>query len=92
MASTISTVAVITLYVTILFLIHTIFQNLLPLYFAQAQNSTASQNITYQNIPTTRSIEAQEELRKITFDPSFLKVPSISMNENLQNNQDSQTK
>ena len=75
MARSISTIAVITLSVTILFLIHTIFPNLLPLYFAQAQNSTASQNITYQNIPTTISIEAQEELRKITFDPSFLKVP-----------------
>jgi hypothetical protein len=44
------------------------------LQFEQAQNSTAGQNITYQGIPTTISKEAQEELRKIIFDPSILNV------------------
>jgi monoterpene epsilon-lactone hydrolase len=63
----------IALSVAILFLIHILFPNLSHLYFAQAQNST--QNITYQNIPATVSKEAREELQKITFDPTTLKVP-----------------
>jgi acetyl esterase/lipase len=64
------------LFVTVLILIYTTFPILLPLNFAQAQNnSTAAQNITYQGIPTIISKEAQEELRKIPFDPTNLKVP-----------------
>jgi epsilon-lactone hydrolase len=50
---------------------------LLPSYFAQAQKSTPK-NITYQGMPTTISEEAQEELRKITFNPAILKAPDPS--------------
>src|SRR5919108_2708865 len=70
------TILFVTVFILILILIYTIFPILLPLHFAQAQNtSTAAQNITYQGIPTTISKEAQEELRKIPFDPTNLKVP-----------------
>jgi hypothetical protein len=69
-----SMITIITLSVAVSFLMYTTFPILLPLHFAQAQNSTAGQNITYQGIPTTITKEAQEELRKITFDPSILKV------------------
>jgi hypothetical protein len=63
---------------SLLILIYTTFPILLPLQIAQAQNdSTAAQNITYHGIPTTISKEAQEELQKITFDPSNLKVPDL---------------
>lgn len=78
MASTRSSTPVIMLSVAVLILIYTSFPNLLPLYFAQAQNSTTPKNITYQGIPTTISEEAQEELRKVAFDPSILKVPDPS--------------
>lgn len=77
-ASTMSMITIITLSVAVSFLIYTTLPILLPLHFAQAQNSTAAQNITYQGIPTTISKEAREELRKITFDPSVLKVPDPS--------------
>jgi epsilon-lactone hydrolase len=77
-ASTMSMITIITLSVAVSFLIYTTFPISLPLHFAQAQNSTAAQNITYQGIPTTISKEAREELRKITFDPSLLKVPDPS--------------
>jgi acetyl esterase/lipase len=64
----------VTVFILILVLIYTTFPILSR--FIQAQNdSTSAQNITYQGIPTTISKEAQEELRKITFDPSDLKVP-----------------
>jgi hypothetical protein len=56
-----------------LILTHTIFANLSPSYFALAQNSS-TQNIT-RHIPKTISKEAQEELQKITFDPSLMKIP-----------------
>ena len=76
MASTRLSTPVTMLFVIVLILIYTTFPILLPLHFAQAQNdSTAAQNITYHGIPTTISKEAQEELQKITFDPSDLKVP-----------------
>ena len=58
-----STTLFVTLSVTVLILIYTTFQNLLPSY-VEAQNST-TQNIT-QGIPTTISKEAQEELQKVT--------------------------
>jgi epsilon-lactone hydrolase len=77
-ASTMSMITITTLSVAILFLIYITFSNLLPWYFAEAQNSTVAQNTTYQGIPTTISKEAQEELQKITFDPSILKVPDPS--------------
>jgi epsilon-lactone hydrolase len=67
-----STTLFVTLSVAVLILIYTTFQNLLPSY-AEAQNST-TQNIT-QGIPTTISKEAQEELQKVTFDPSLMKSP-----------------
>ena len=66
------------LSVVVLILIYTTFPTLLPSYFAVAQNSTTPKNITYQGIPTTISEEAQEELRKITFNPTILKVPDPS--------------
>jgi hypothetical protein len=76
MVSTRSSTPVTMLFVSVLILIYTTFPILLPLQIAQAQNdSTAAQNITYHGIPTTISKEAQEELQKITFDPSNLKVP-----------------
>jgi hypothetical protein len=65
MASTRSSTPVAILFVAVLILIYTTFPILLPLHFAQAQNSTGAQNITYQGIPTTISKEAQEELRMI---------------------------
>ena len=77
-ASTMSMITIITPSVAVLFLIYTTFPILLPLRFAQAQNSTSAQNITYQGLPTTISKEEQEELQKITFDPSILKVPDPS--------------
>jgi epsilon-lactone hydrolase len=73
-----STMPVITLSVVVLFLICTTFLSLLPLDIALAQNSTTGQNTTYLGIPATISREAQEELRKITFDPSLFKVPDPS--------------
>ena len=78
MSNTLWTMPVITLSVVVLFLIYTTFPNLLPYNIALAQNSTSGQNTTYQGIPITISKEAQEELRKITFDPSFFKVPDPS--------------
>ena len=45
-ASTMSMITIITLFVAIPFLIYTTFPILLPLHFVQAQNSTAAQNIT----------------------------------------------
>jgi epsilon-lactone hydrolase len=78
MASARSSRPVIMLSVVILILIYTTFPTLLPSYFAEAQNSTTPKNITYQGIPTTISEEAQEELRKITFNSTILKVPDPS--------------
>jgi epsilon-lactone hydrolase len=78
MVSTTLTTTVTTLSVAILFLIYITFPNLLPWYFAEAQNSTATQNTTYQGIPTTISKEAQEELRQTKFDPSILNLPDPS--------------
>ena len=68
-----STILFVTLSVAVLILVYTTFQNLLPSY-AEAQNSTTTQNIT-QSIPTTISKEAQEELQKVPFDPSLIKSP-----------------
>ena len=73
MVSIRSITLLIILSVAILILIHTTFANLSPSYFAQAQNSP-TQNIT-RHISTTMSKEAQEELQKITFDPSLMKFP-----------------
>jgi hypothetical protein len=78
MASARSSTSVITLSVVVLILIYATFPTLLPSYFAEAHNSTTPKNITYQGIPTTISEEAQEELRKITFNPTILKVPDPS--------------
>jgi hypothetical protein len=75
-----STTLFVTLSVTVLILIYTTFQNLLP-SFAEAQNST-TQNIT-QGIPTTISKEAQEELQKVTFDPSH-KIPRSNRLERME--------
>ena len=61
------------LSVTVLIATHTTFVDLSSSHFALAQNS-ATQNVT-RNIPTTISKEAQEELQKITFDPSIMKSP-----------------
>ena len=79
-STTLTMTTVITLSVAILFLIYITFPNLLPWYFAEAQNSAAAaQNTTtYQGIPTTISKEAQEELRQTTFDPSILNLPDPS--------------
>lgn len=73
MVSIRSSTLLVILSVTVLILTHTIFANLSPPYFALAQNS-AIQNIT-RHIPTTISKEAQEELQRITFDPSLMKAP-----------------
>ena len=78
MVSTRSSTPVIMLSVVVLILIYTTFPTLLPSYFAEAQNTTTPKNITYQGIPTTISEEAQEELRKITFNPTILNVPDPS--------------
>ncbi|MPZ07892.1 MAG: alpha/beta hydrolase fold domain-containing protein [Nitrososphaeraceae archaeon] len=69
------TLSAATLFLTLI-MIHTIPSDSPSLQYALAQNSS-TQNITYQNIPipTTISKEAQEELRKITFEPSMLKAP-----------------
>ena len=78
MASTRSYTPVTMLYVTVFILILVLIYTTFPILsrFIQAQNdSTSAQNITYQGIPTTISKEAQEELRKIIFDPSNLKAP-----------------
>ena len=61
------------LSVAVFILTHTIFANLSHSYFALAQNSS-TQNIT-RHIPNTISKEAQEELQKVTFDPSLMKIP-----------------
>jgi monoterpene epsilon-lactone hydrolase len=68
-----STTLFVILSVAVLILTHTISANLSPSYFALAQNSS-TQNIT-RHIPKTISKEAQEELQKITFDPSLMKIP-----------------
>jgi hypothetical protein len=75
-----STTLFVTLSVTVLILIYTTFQNLLP-SFAETQNST-TQNIT-QGIPTTISKEAQEELQKVTFDPSH-EIPRSNRLERME--------
>lgn len=61
------------LSVTVLIVTHTTFVYLSSSHFALAQNS-ATQNVT-RYIPTTISKEAQEELQKITFDPSLMRSP-----------------
>ena len=78
MVSTRSSTPVIMLSVVVLILIYTTFPTLLPSYFVETQNSTTPKNIAYQGIPTTISEEAQEELRKITFNPTILNVPDPS--------------
>ena len=61
------------LSVTVLIVTHTTFVDLSSSHFALAQNS-ATQNVT-RYIPATISKEAQEELQKITFDPSLMRSP-----------------
>lgn len=71
-----STINMIILSYSILFLLFTTFLSLQPIYFAEAQNSTNAQNNTHQiYIPTTISKEAQEELRKIASNPFNFKSP-----------------
>ena len=78
---TLSRVMIITLSAAailfpILIMIQAIPSDLQSLYYALAQNSS-TQNATYQYlpIPTTISMEAQEELRNTVFDPSMLNAP-----------------